>query len=351
MALAEHLRPQITVLMAVYNGMPYLPEAVESILSQTYEHWKLVLVDDGSTDESPGYLAGLEDLRIQVIRQDNRGLGAALNHGLAFCDTEFVARMDGDDIAHPTRLEEQIRYLRSNPDVGLVGTQIQRLGGSRRGTASVMATDHETIIADIRKGDNQMYHPTIMCRTELMKEIGGYWTHRRGEEWDLFLRMGERTRLANLDRVLLTYRIHEQSMTGSDVERMRCAIEYACHCARRRGDKQPPISYDEFIALRRTATWWRRTARALEMQARCQYQRSVIDLLSDRPARGYVRLAGAALFSPYLTRRRIVSVLRKRARGALRQTGLSNTGQAPPPPHHALTNPRKSSSQKLKIES
>jgi hypothetical protein len=216
----------------------------------------------------------------------------------------------------------------------------------------VLATEHDSIYADILIGENQMYHPTIMCRTDILKEIGGYWSLRRGEEWDLFLRMGERTQLANLDRVLLTYRIRAHSMTGSDLARMRNAIEYACHCADRRRDRLAAISYDKFIAQRSSAAWWQRAARALEFHARSQYQRSVEELLGDRRARGYLRLAGAALCSPYLTRRRVLKFLRKRASGGLGQHQISNvTSRAVPTPHHARNSHQTSSSQKSKVKS
>ena len=89
----------VSILMAVCNGMPYLPEAVDSIRRQTLAQWTFVIVDDGSTDGSAQYLDGLDDSRIRVLHTPNRGLGAALNRGLALCHTEFVARMDCDDVA------------------------------------------------------------------------------------------------------------------------------------------------------------------------------------------------------------------------------------------------------------
>ena len=96
--------PDVTVLMAIHNAMPHLPEAVESIRGQTLTDWRMVVVNDGSTDESVNYLLGLADPRIEIVHQENRGLGAALNHGLQHCDSPLIARMDGDDICYPTRL-------------------------------------------------------------------------------------------------------------------------------------------------------------------------------------------------------------------------------------------------------
>ena len=195
--------PATDVLIAVHNGMPYLPEAIESIRAQTYTDWRLVIVNDGSTDATTEYLNGLQaDKRIVVLNQANAGLGPALNRGLEACTSEFVARLDSDDIAHRSRLEEQVAYLRKHPNVGLLGTQIERMGDVRIGSRSVLPCDHESIMDQLLKGAVAMYHPALMCRTTLLKQIGGYWNHRLpAEDWDMWLRMADVSRLANLDRV------------------------------------------------------------------------------------------------------------------------------------------------------
>jgi hypothetical protein len=191
--------------------------------------------------------------------------------------------------------------LQAHPRVGLVGTQIERMGTRRIASNSVMAVDHQRIYADLLLGRNQMYHPTIMFRTRLAQQIGGYWPHPRGEEWDFFLRMGEQAELANLDRVLLSYRVHTGSMTGSSVAAMRSWIEYACHCAHCRRDGRAAPTHDEFVAQQRSVPAWRRASRWMEMHARNQYRIAVGELLGDRPWVGGVRLGYAALWSPSLT--------------------------------------------------
>lgn len=292
---------KITVLMAVYNAMPHLPAAVESIRAQTLRDWQMVIVNDGSTDGSVDYLTQLNEPRIQLIHQENRGLGLALNHGLEYCTADLTARMDGDDISHPTRLAEQLAFLEAHPDVGLVGTQIERMGTRRIASNSVMAVDHDRIVADLLLGRNQMYHPTIMFRTAIAQQIGGFWSHPRGEEWDFFLRMGEVTRLANLDRVLLSYRVHTGSMTGSSVAGMRSWIDYACHCGNSRRAGETPLTYEQFMQSQRSAPLWQRASKWAEMHARNHYRLAVGELLGDRPLVGSLRLGYSALWSPSLT--------------------------------------------------
>ena len=146
--------PDVSVLMTVYNGMPYLAEAVESIRAQTYRRWKMIIVNDGSTDNSGQYLDSLANDRIIVLHQENGGTAVASNNGLKRCDTEFLARMDSDDICSPTRIEKQVAFLRDNPQVGLVGTQIIPRGAEKAGKPIQLATDHETIYAQLRLGQH-----------------------------------------------------------------------------------------------------------------------------------------------------------------------------------------------------
>jgi glycosyltransferase involved in cell wall biosynthesis len=315
---------EVAVLMAVHNGLPYLPAAVDSIVAQTLRDWKLVVVDDGSTDGSLDYLRGLDDSRIHVISQANQGLGLALNTGLAASDAPLVARMDADDIAHPTRLAEQVAFLRCHPDVGLLGTQIERLGARRIGSASVVATSHRSIVRDLLDGKPAIYHPTIMFRTDIARGIGGYWSKVLGEEWDFFLRMADRAALANLDRVLLSYRIHTGSLTGANMQKMRSSVAYAIDCTVRRRAGQPAVDYDTWCASRPRGPLWRRLADQAEMYARCQYRIALGELLGEHPWRGYARLCWSALCSPKLTWQRALAVIRKWGSSAARAS-------APPP--------------------
>lgn len=300
----------VTVLMSVYNGLPYLPEAVESIRAQTLRGWKMLIVNDGSTDGSADYLDALRDSRISIHHQSNQGLAAALNEGLGRCDTEFLARMDADDIAHPRRLEKQLDYLRQQSRVGLVGTQIEPLGAVRAGGSSALPTDHASIYENLIHGRVAIYHPTIMGRTALMRSVGGYWDHGVAQDWDFYLRLAEETELANLDQVLLSYRIHTGSTTSTYLRKARLRVKYACECARRRQAGRPKITFDDFTQVERQAPLWRRALDTLELHARRQYRIALNDKLGSRPLRGYLRLGWAAACSPLLTQQRVIRVLR-----------------------------------------
>ena len=208
--------PPVTVVMSAYEAMPYLPEAVESILAQTLSNWLMIIIDDGSTDGTAAYLDALDDDRIAVIHQANAGQQAAAARGIARATTKYIARMDADDIAFPMRLARQVEFLDDNPDVGLVGAQIQRMGPSGNlQLPSAFPTDHDDIYEQLADNRHAMVNPVVTFRRELFDSIGGYWEHDIAEDWDMFLRIGEVSKLANLDEPLLGYRFHPTSSIPS----------------------------------------------------------------------------------------------------------------------------------------
>lgn len=290
---------EVTVLMPVRNGMPYLQDAVHSLRAQTLRSWTLVVIDDGSTDGSTQYLTQLGDPRIRVRHIPQSGLGAALNVGLEMCKTEFVARMDADDISLPQRLRSQLDYLVSHIDVGLVGTQIRYCRHSSSARFSPpLPCDHNSIVSRLMNMHHAMCHGTIMCRTKALQRIGGYRVKGAGQDWDMFLRIAETSRLANLDEVLYLYRLHSQSINAVHADEVRLQRSYACDCARRRAQGQPEQSYSSFLTVSSQQSAWKKTCRKIDIVSFEQYRRGLANLLDDRTFEGYVRLLFAAAISP-----------------------------------------------------
>jgi glycosyltransferase involved in cell wall biosynthesis len=303
--------PDVTILMTVYNGMPYLPKAVDSVRGQSLRDVRFVIVNDGSTDGTTGYLDGLSDPRVLVLHQPNRGTAAAANFGLAYCETEFVARMDSDDVSLPTRVEEQLGFLRAHPLVGLVGTQVAPMGNCRVGRSLRLPITHRDIDALLLAGRHGLAHSSIMFRTKLLRQIGGYWPLRLVDDWDMMLRMAEVSELANLDRLLHYYRVHPSSLNGSGMRKMRLSIDYACELARRRRAGRPTISLADFQSQRDARPLWQRGADQLYAYALSQYRLAVAEQCGGRPLRGRIRLAWAAACAPRLTAQRIHRMFRR----------------------------------------
>jgi hypothetical protein len=305
---------QLTVFMPVYNALPFLPEAVESLRRQSLRDWRLLVVDDGSTDGSADYLRGLDDPRIAVLRQAHEGPAAASNRALARCQTALFARMDADDVAEPTRLEEQWMFLREHPRVGLLGTQFRPLGAVRAGRPSSLPTEHGAILADLLCGRHALCNPTLMGRAALLREVGGYRPDGVLEDWTMFLCMGRRAELANLDRPLLRYRMHAGSTNARHTGELRARLAYVCQQAQRELTGLPPLDYEQFQAARRSAPAWRRAIWAAEAYAMAQYQRAVAECLGEHRLRGSLRLAWAACCSPPLTFQRLARTVRTKSR-------------------------------------
>ena len=227
--------PAVSIVMACYNGMPFLPAAIESIRTQTFSDWELIVVNDGSTDDSRECLSSFAaiDSRIRILDQANQGQQVAADHGIRSAQAELIARMDADDICEPHRLQKQIQFLQRHPDIGLVGGQICRLGSRGAGLRSKLPTEHHGIRRMLLRNHHAMCNPTVMFRKELYELVGGYWEHNIAEDWDLFLRISEVAQLANLPDVLLKYRVHASSINGRRIIQAQLFNEYAAHLAMR----------------------------------------------------------------------------------------------------------------------
>jgi glycosyltransferase involved in cell wall biosynthesis len=204
--------------MAVRNASAYVAAAVDSILLQTLRDFELIIVDDGSHDPTPEIIAAFasHDRRVRVVTQPALGLVAALNNGCALARAPYIARMDADDIADPSRLRSQVDWLRNAPTIGVLGTAARVIDstGTQVGTLAFPPTDPE--IRALLETQNAFVHPSVMFRKEVFADVGGYRSVAlAAEDYDLWLRIAEVTQLANLEETLLDYRVHSGNVTGA----------------------------------------------------------------------------------------------------------------------------------------
>ncbi len=210
-------KPIASVVMSVYNGERFLREAVDSVLDQSFEDFEFIIVDDGSTDSSSSTLDvyGKHDTRVRVHHQENWGLVEALNRGWSLARGKYIARMDADDIACPDRLMRQIDFMEKHPDVGVVGSAIEVINGTGDTVAiHRYPTNHREITQGLRRGDCPLVHPTVLIRRQVFDAVGGYRKAMiDAEDYELWLRIAGRSKLANLDAVLLKYRRHANQVS------------------------------------------------------------------------------------------------------------------------------------------
>jgi len=272
MSYAENNQtPEVSVLMPLYNGSRWLRQAIESVSAQTLRAHELIIIDDGSTD------AGIEiaqeaaatDPRISIHRQAHLGICAALNKGIAQAHAPVLARMDADDIAHPTRLEQQLAFLKSNPGVAALGSWARIIDAQGRPLGQLTPETQPDHLRQILRRQNPFVHAAMMVRAAAVREAGGYRKIVEGaEDYDLWLRISERADVANLPEFLLEHRRHATSATRTRLLTQLLAARLARDAAERRHSARPDIldqlqpplalsALDEIAELRPAAAVYR----------------------------------------------------------------------------------------------
>lgn len=207
------MKPYISVILPVYNAEKYISEALESILNQTFTDFELIVINDGSTDDSAKIIKNFakHDKRIRFINHSkNKGLIGVLNEGLALCQGQYIARMDSDDISLPSRFEKQIAHMNSHPECGVLSIGMQMFGNS-----------NEIVIHPAKVGifDLMRYcmivHPGVMMRKSVLDKYEFKYdkNYKYAEDYELWSRMVCVTQIHNLQEVLLKYRWHDANIS------------------------------------------------------------------------------------------------------------------------------------------
>lgn len=219
-------KPAASVLLPVYNGGKYVARAIESALAQSLSDIELVVVEDGSTDDTPDVLQRYAlDERVRVVRHErNLGLVTSLNDGLAVCRSEFVARLDADDVALPTRLQRQKAVFDKHPDTVLCATAYERvLPSGDLIRAACPPLTHGALAIAMMIG-NRPCHSTIMFRRSSVLAVGGYdpaWFPV--EDYDLWLRLLATGRYCGLPTVEARYLENPDGISASKSDRQQRA--------------------------------------------------------------------------------------------------------------------------------
>lgn len=209
--------PKVSVILPVYNGEKYLKEAVDSILSQTFTDFELLLLNDGSTDASEDIIQSYTDERIVYIKnEENRGLIFTLNKGIDLAKGDYIARMDADDVTVPQRLEKQLAHLEKNKTVMLF-TRVKLIDAAGNRLPDWEDDARNTKPAQIKnflKKDNCLAHPTAMSSANLFKQYRYRYNQKYSEDYDLWLRLlADGYIIEKLNEPLLLHRILPTSAT------------------------------------------------------------------------------------------------------------------------------------------
>lgn len=228
----------VSIITAWYNREDQVKKSIESLLNQTYEQIEIIAVDDGSTDGTLGELLSFSDSRLKVISQENQGFVRAIRRAISESRGEYVAMHDAGDISLPTRIEKEVRVLREDPAVGMVGCYVEHFD-PQTGTSVMAATDIDQSIPLLRQllEGNIFSHGEVMYRRSLYERVGGYRVFFEfAQDHDLWLRMSQYARAAKVPEKLYVRYAFPDGVSVAYRKRARqmCLSDFAVACARRR---------------------------------------------------------------------------------------------------------------------
>ncbi|MGC8559494.1 MAG: glycosyltransferase [Phycisphaerae bacterium] len=234
--MADNINTLVSIITPAYNAGAYIVDAIESVLDQTYPFFEMIVVDDGSTDDTAEKVQAIDDPRIDLIRQANAGVAAARNRAMESAQGTYFAFLDADDLALPQRLEKQLTFLQDHPEVALVGAAAEIWEDSTpTGRYLRHACDPPELAFDMLF-ENYLVNSTVMVRSRIISRVGGFTLDqsRRHEDFELWSRICRRHAVANLPDVLVAYRVHPGSICRTenfDANGVRLASENIARAA------------------------------------------------------------------------------------------------------------------------
>jgi len=211
--------PEVSIVMPIKNQEPFLEECLNSIKNQTMEDWELIVVDDHSDDQSSSILSiwAKKDRRIRTFNNPGSGIVDALNFGISKSNSDLIARMDGDDLMHPNRLQKQTKFLQNNQGMGVVSCEANHFVCSQENKGKGYAHHIEWTNKIRSPNEHKSYrfvdclfaHPSVLFRKKLIKKFGGYRKGDHPEDFELWLRwLSEGVRMQKIPQKLLWWRDH-----------------------------------------------------------------------------------------------------------------------------------------------
>jgi glycosyltransferase involved in cell wall biosynthesis len=223
------MTPLFTVGIPVYNGMPFLPEAVDSILSQSFDDYELLVINDGSTDGSWEYLKSLRSPRLRLISQENRGLTATLNRMLEEASSRWLVRLDADDVACPDRLELVAEYVNRRPESGMFYSRARLHQHAR---AVFLTRSTEATPSELRAQTQMGYllsicHSSVVLNVQKTLSLGGYRFNLQIEDLDLWWRMALTHDMVFIPEITVAYRLNAGSICATNLGELECHTLFA----------------------------------------------------------------------------------------------------------------------------
>lgn len=211
--------PLVTILILTYNRANYLKQTIESVLVQSYRNWRLIIIDDGSTDSTESLLSALSDPRIDYIRhKENAGLYTRRVESLTMAQGKYVAVLDSDDYwLDKDKLKKQVEFLEEHPNHVLVGTFVKLVSHDGSSIGEDVFSKDDRSIRNRLLQRNQFTHSAVLIRLSTLEQTEGYMD-TLAEDLDLFLQLGQKGELANLPIFATAHRIHSESANDRGIK-------------------------------------------------------------------------------------------------------------------------------------
>ncbi|MCP4521828.1 MAG: glycosyltransferase [Cytophagales bacterium] len=219
----------VSVIIPCYNAEKFIKETIQSVLNQSYSQFELIIVNDGSKDNSEKEILTFDDPRIQYISKENGGVSKARNIGIEKAKGEFLAFLDADDIFEKDNLKKKIEFLKTNKDIGLVHSLEQKFDHETRKNLVVTEGKEGNVLNLLLEMSCTVIHSpaSILMRNSLLQKIGGFDENlSTSADWEFWVRVASKTEIGLIKEPLIKYRIHPDQM-HLNVERMESDMHYA----------------------------------------------------------------------------------------------------------------------------
>lgn len=291
--------PRISVLVPIYNGSTYLAETLNSLLTQTLDDFELLAIDDGSTDASSDIVQSFKDQRIRLIQKRNTGLCETLNMGIELANAPYIARCDQDDISLPDRLARQLMVMEHHASAIGLFAYSTKFGIRRRWSNAdkvVMAPGELKVYEPMR--DGCLLCSTMLVRTDAIRSIGGFrQAYYPADDWDLECRLAEAGEVLILREPVIAYRFQTSANTYRVFSLMREKCRWVKDSYRRRHQKLPELTFEQFKLAQPNALW-SRSGRYCRDSSKLHMRTAGQRYLDGRYLAGAFHLIAAVLFNP-----------------------------------------------------
>lgn len=226
--LVNNIKPLISVVMPARNAQKYIGKSIESILSQTFKNFELIIINDCSTDKTLAIIKSFskKDFRIRIINNEKRlNIARTLNKGISLAKSNIIARMDADDIAFSRRLERQYKTIDSSKNISVIGSDIVIMdaNGSEIGIRNYPHQSKKLKKCLFRY--SPFAHPVVMFKKDMFEEVGGYNPkYSPTEDLDLWFRLGSNHEFKSIPEPLLKYRIYEKSSSHKAIRDLEILV-------------------------------------------------------------------------------------------------------------------------------